>query len=57
MQVNGKVRDRLQVDATLPEPELVELALQSEKVRTHLDGKQVQKTIVVPGRLVNLVVG
>jgi leucyl-tRNA synthetase len=57
VQVNGRVRDRLQVDATLPEPELVELALQSEKVRTHLDGKQVQKTIVVPGRLVNLVVG
>ena len=57
MQVNGKVRDRLEVDATLPEPELVELALQSEKVRAHLDGKQVQKTIVVPGRLVNLVVG
>jgi leucyl-tRNA synthetase len=57
VQVNGKVRDRLQVDATLPEPELVELALQSEKVRAHLDGKQVQKTIVVPGRLVNLVVG
>jgi leucyl-tRNA synthetase len=57
VQVNGKVRDRLEVDATLPEPELVELALQSEKVRAHLDGKQVQKTIVVPGRLVNLVVG
>ncbi|HEX7310666.1 MAG TPA: leucine--tRNA ligase [Gaiellaceae bacterium] len=57
VQVNGKVRDRLQVDATLPEPELVELALQSEKVRPHLDGMQVQKTIVVPGRLVNLVVG
>ena len=57
VQVNGRVRDRFQVDATLPEPELVELALQSEKVRAHLDGKQVQKTIVVPGRLVNLVVG
>ena len=57
VQVNGKVRDRLEVDATLPEPELVELALQSEKVRAYLDGKQVQKTIVVPGRLVNLVVG
>jgi len=57
VQVNGKVRDRLQVDATLPERELVELALQSEKVRAHLDGKQVRKTIVVPGRLVNLVVG
>jgi leucyl-tRNA synthetase len=57
VQVNGKVRDRFEVEAALPEPELVELALQSEKVRAHLDGKQVRKTIVVPGRLVNLVVG
>ena len=57
VQVNGKVRDRIEVESTLAEPELVELALQSEKVRAHLDGKQVQKTIVVPGRLVNVVVG
>jgi leucyl-tRNA synthetase len=57
VQVNGKVRDRFEVDAALAEDELVERALQSEKVRAHLDGKQVRKTIVVPGRLVNLVVG
>jgi leucyl-tRNA synthetase len=56
VQVNGKVRDRFEVEAALPEQELVELALQSAKVRAHLDGKQVRKTIVVPGRLVNLVV-
>jgi leucyl-tRNA synthetase len=56
VQVNGKVRDRFEVEAALPEPELVELALQSDKVRAYLDGKQVRKTIVVPGRLVNLVV-
>ena len=57
VQVNGKVRDRFEVDAGLAEDELVERALQSEKVRAHLDGKQVRKTIVVPGKLVNLVVG
>jgi leucyl-tRNA synthetase len=57
VQVNGKVRDRFEVETALPEPELVELALQSDKVRAYLDGKQVRKTIVVPGRLVNLVVG
>jgi leucyl-tRNA synthetase len=56
VQVNGKVRDRFEVDASLAEPELVERALQSEKVRAHLDGAQVRKTIVVPGKLVNLVV-
>jgi leucyl-tRNA synthetase len=57
VQVNGKVRDRFEVDAELPEQELVERALQSERVRAHLDGKRVRKTIVVPGKLVNLVVG
>jgi leucyl-tRNA synthetase len=56
VQVNGKVRDRFEVDAALPEDELVERALASEKVRAHLNGKQVRKTIVVPGRLVNVVV-
>jgi leucyl-tRNA synthetase len=56
VQVNGRVRDRFEVDAALAEDELVERALQSERVRAHLDGKQVRKTIVVPGRLVNLVV-
>jgi leucyl-tRNA synthetase len=57
VQVNGRVRDRLEVDATLAEDELVARALESEKVRAHLDGKQVRKTIVVPRKLVNLVVG
>jgi leucyl-tRNA synthetase len=56
VQVDGKVRDRFEVEAALPEDELVERALASEKVRVHLDGKEVRKTIVVPGRLVNLVV-
>ncbi|MFL6016196.1 MAG: leucine--tRNA ligase [Gaiellaceae bacterium] len=57
VQVNGKVRDRFEVEAELPEQQLVERALQSERVRSYLDGKQVRKTIVVPGKLVNLVVG
>jgi leucyl-tRNA synthetase len=57
VQVNGKVRDRFEVDAGLPEDELVSRALASERVSAHLNGKQVRKTIVVPGKLVNLVVG
>jgi leucyl-tRNA synthetase len=57
VQVNGKVRDRFEVDAALAEQELVARALESEKVRSHLNGRQVRKTIVVPGKLVNLVVG
>jgi len=57
VQVNGKVRDRFEVDAGLSEDELVARALESERVRAHLDGGDVRKTIVVPRKLVNLVVG
>jgi leucyl-tRNA synthetase len=56
VQVNGKLRDRIEVAANTPEAELVDLAKVSENVRRHLDGKEVVKEIVVPGRLVNLVV-
>jgi leucyl-tRNA synthetase len=54
--VNGKVRDRVEVSASDSEEQLVERALGSAKVQAHLDGKQVRQTIVVPGRLVNIVV-
>jgi leucyl-tRNA synthetase len=56
VQVNGKVRDRLQVAADLSEDELVATAKASPRVAAHLDGKQIRKTIVVPRKLVNLVV-
>jgi leucyl-tRNA synthetase len=57
VQVNGKVRDRFEVDAALPEDELVARALASPKVQQHIDGAPVRKTIVVPRKLVNVVVG
>jgi leucyl-tRNA synthetase len=57
VQVNGRVRDRLQVPADLSEDELVALAKDSPKVRAHMDGGEVRQTIVVPRKLVNLVVG
>ena len=56
VQVNGRVRDRFEVEVGLPEDELVARALQSKRVQAHVDGKQVRKTVVVPGKLVNLVV-
>ncbi len=56
VQVNGKLRDRIEAAADAPESELLSLARESEKVRRHLDGKEVVKEIVVPGKLVNLVV-
>ena len=56
VQVNGKVRDRFEVDANLPEEELVARAKASPRVQAHLDAAQVRKTIVVPRKLVNFVV-
>ena len=56
VQVNGKLRDRIEASAEAPEDELLALARRSEKVRRHLDGKEIVKEIVVPGKLVNLVV-
>jgi leucyl-tRNA synthetase len=57
IQVNGKVRDRMEVSAELSEEELVDRAKASPRVQAHVDGKTVRKAIVVPRRLVNLVVG
>src|SRR5581483_10176220 len=57
VQVNGKVRDRFEVSTDLSEDELVQRALASERVQAHLDGRKVVKTIVVPHRLVNIVIG
>ena len=56
VQVNGKLRDRIEAPAEASEAELLALARESEKVQRHLDGKQTVKEIVVPGKLVNLVV-
>jgi leucyl-tRNA synthetase len=56
VQVNGKVRDRFEVDASLSEDELVARARQSERVQGYLDGGEPRKTIVVPRKLVNFVV-
>ena len=57
VQVNGKVRDRLQVPADLPEEELVARAKESPKVQAQLNGGEIRQTIVVPRKLVNLVIG
>ena len=56
VQVNGKVRDRLQVDAAIGESEAVEQALASERVQRHLDGGEPRRVIARPPKLVNLVV-
>jgi leucyl-tRNA synthetase len=55
VQVNGKLRDRIEVPVDTPEDEVLARARQSEKVQRHLDGKDVDKEVFVPGKLVNLV--
>ena len=56
IQVNGRVRDRLEVATDLPEAELIEQAKASPRVQAHLDAKEIRHAIVVPRRLVNFVV-
>jgi leucyl-tRNA synthetase len=56
VQVNGKLRDRIEVGVDTPEDELLARARASENVSRHLDGKEIVKEVVVPGKLVNLVV-
>jgi leucyl-tRNA synthetase len=57
IQVNGRVRDRVEVSADASEEELVAQAKASLRVQEFLDGKEIRKEIVVPGKLVNLVIG
>jgi leucyl-tRNA synthetase len=57
VQVNGKLRDRLQVAADADQQTIEQLAQASESVQRHIEGKTVRKVIVVPGRLVNIVAG
>jgi len=57
LQVNGKLRDRVDAPAKSSAAELEKLALANGRVKEHLAGKQVKKVIVVPGKLVNIVAG
>jgi leucyl-tRNA synthetase len=56
VQVNGKLRGRVTVPADAARDAIEELALADENVQRFVDGKEIRKVIVVPGRLVNVVV-
>ena len=56
VQVNGKVKDKIDVDAGLSQDEMKQVALDSPKIKAQVEGKTIVKTIVVPGKLVNIVV-
>lgn len=55
VQVNGKLRDRIQVPVSITESEAKELALASERVQRHIGDKGPRKVIYVSGKLVNIV--
>jgi len=57
VQVNGKLRATIQVPANADKDSIEKIALDSDNVQAHIEGKDIRKVIVVPGRLVNLVVG
>ena len=57
VQVNGKLRGKVAVAADAAKDAIEAAALADEKVQAHIEGKTVRKVIVVPGRLVNIVVG
>ena len=56
VQVNGKLRDQVEVAADIDQEGIREVVVAREKMQTWLEGKQVVKFIYVPGKLVNLVV-
>jgi leucyl-tRNA synthetase len=56
VQVNGKLRERIMVSASITEVQAIQLVMESNRVKAYLKGKEIIKTIYVPGRLVNLVV-
>ena len=56
IQVNGKVRDKIEVEAGISKEEAKKLALSREKVQKWIEGKEIKKVIFVPGKLINIVV-
>ena len=55
VQVNGKLRDRIQIPADMAKSDIERIAMESENVQRHTEGKNVKKVIVIPGKLVNIV--
>jgi leucyl-tRNA synthetase len=56
VQINGKLRDRITVDATADEGQVREAALANQRVASQIDGKAIARVIYVPGRLLNIMV-
>ncbi len=55
IQINGKLRDKIEVEKNISKEEAIKIALSQEKVKKHLTGKKIKKEIFVPGKLINFV--
>ena len=55
VQVNGRVRDRIEAPVDITEDAARELALESDRVKPHMEGKTIARVVYVPGKLVNFV--
>ena len=56
VQINGRVRDKVEVGADISEEEAKELAISQEKIKNWIEGKEIKKVIFVPGKLINIVI-
>jgi leucyl-tRNA synthetase len=56
IQVNGKVRDKIEVEANISEERAKELTLSREKIKKWIEGKEIKKIVFVPGKLINIVI-
>jgi leucyl-tRNA synthetase len=56
IQINGKVRDKIEVETSISEEGVKKLTLEREKVKRWIEGKRIKKVIFVPGKIINLVV-
>ncbi|MCK4252310.1 leucine--tRNA ligase [candidate division WOR-3 bacterium] len=56
IQINGKVRSHIEIEGSITENIVKELAFKDEKIQRHLQDKKVKKLIYVPGKILNIVV-
>lgn len=57
VQINGKVRGKIEVESSWDDKTVEKVAMEDEKVQSYIDGKTVRKVIVIKGRIINIVVG
>ena len=56
IQVNGKVRDKIEINANLSKDEIEKIALNSENVQKWINNKELRKVIFIPPKLINIVI-